>query len=178
MEFGRLTASLSGKPFSGGFGPDSTVAAYNQDVGQLQIEGGRRIGEWSEVVRLVMICDSIPERGSYPIASQLSPVSAGVYKTRLRRWLPRSGRTTTHFFISDSMPQGVLNLDSLDLAAGIIRGRFSVGVRTFNQKPADTLFVTGAFSGRVRTTRRMASTRPIRWTPLQGRDCKGVKTRE
>jgi hypothetical protein len=176
-EFGHLTASLGGHSFSGTFGPDSTVAIYDADVGQLQIEGNRRVGGWSEVVRLVMVCESIPDPGAYRVSAPFfTPVSAGVYRTRIRRWLPRRWATAIHFFLSDSMPPGILQLDTLDLKSGAISGTFRVGVRTVNRTPVDTLFVTGAFTGRVRTS-TMPRTRPIRFSPQMGRDCKGAKSR-
>lgn len=175
-EFGQLTASLNGRPFRGAFGPDSTVAIYSAAAGQLQIEGKRRVGEWTEVVGLVMICENTPGPGVYRVSAPSTPVSARVYRIRIRRWLPRPWRFTGHFYISDSMPPGTLNVDTLDFSSGAISGRFSVGVRTYNKKPADSLFVTGAFAGRVLTP-KSSRDRPIRWSPQQGRDCNSAKAR-
>jgi hypothetical protein len=177
-QFGFLTASLDGRSFWGSFGPDSTVAIYNPEFGQLQIEGNRYDGDSSEVVRLQMTCEGTPEAGSYVVsASFFTPVSGGVFQTYHRRWMPRwmaVWRTRIHFLISDSVPLGVLELDTLDLESGAISGQFSFWVRTVNQKPVDRMFVTGAFRGRVRTLSNPQSA-PVRFSPLMGRDCKGAR---
>lgn len=174
-EFGTLTASVNGRPFRGAFGPDSTVAIYSAPAGQLQIGGNRRIGEWTERVQLKMICESTPEPGTYRISAPSTPVSAHVYRVRTRRWLPRPWRFTGQFFSSDSMSPGTLNVDTLDLSSGSISGRFTVGVRTYNQTPPDSLFLTGAFAGRVLTSKTRRDR--FRWGPEQGRDCNSAKLR-
>ena len=175
-QFGQLTASLGTESFVGTFGHDSTVAVYDPEVGQLQIEGNRRTKGRSDLVRLVMICEASPEPGTYRVAAPFfTPVSAGVFRIRIRRWLPRRWARTFQFFISDSMPPGVLELDTLDLQSGAISGRFRVGVRTVNEKHADSLFVSGAFRGRVRTS-GLHRKRPIQFSPQMGRDCDAAKS--
>jgi hypothetical protein len=174
-QFGYLTASLGTESFAGSFGPDSTVAIYDPEMGQLQIEGDRRTGSSNDVVRIVMICDAALEPGTYRIAAPFfTPVSAGVYRTRIRRWLPRRWARTFQFFITDSVPSGILELDTLDLKSGAISGRFRVGVRTVNEQPANSLFIAGGFTGRVRTS-SIARTRPTKFSPQMGRDCNAAK---
>jgi len=176
-KYGQLTASLGTQAFAGSFGPESTVAVYSPDVGQLTIEGNRWTHGWAEVVRLTMVCQSLPDTGSYRISRDYyTPVSAGVYRTRIRRWLPRKWRTTNYAFVSDSAMPGILRLDTLDLKSGAISGSFQVKVRTIEQKPVETMAVEGIFAGRVRVWER-PPTRPIRFAPDRGRDCEGARTR-
>jgi hypothetical protein len=175
-KFGYLTASLDAESFTGTFGPDSTVAVFNPDFGQLQIEGNRRGRSWWEVVRVTMVCQRTPNQGAYRISTPFfTPVSAEVHRTNIRRWLPRQWRTTNHSFISDSITPGILRLDTLDLKSGAISGSFLVRVRTIDQKPVDSLFVTGVFTGRVRPS-SFRSTRPVRFSPEMGRDCESAKS--
>jgi hypothetical protein len=173
--FGFLTASLGTESFAGTLGPDSTVAEYNPEVGQLTI-GGRRGGrDWTEAVELTMVCQSAPDTGAYRVSTSFyTPVSAGVYRLRIRRWLPRRWRTTNHAFTSDSTVPGILRLDTLDLKSGAISGSFRVRVRTIDQTPVDGIYATGFFSGRVRTS-MLHQTRPVKFAPDMGRDCTGAK---
>lgn len=177
-KYGQLTASLGTEAFAGSFGPDSTVAVYSPHVGQLTIEGNRWTHGWVEVVRLTMVCLTAPDTGTYRISRGFyTPISAGVFRTRIRRWLPRKWRTTNQAFVSDSTIPGVLRLDTLDLKSGAISGSFQVKVRTIEQTPVDTMAVKGIFTGRVRVW-DMPRTRPIRFAPDMGRDCEAARTRE
>jgi hypothetical protein len=169
-QFGRLTAAVNGKSFSGSFGPDSIVAVYDVQSGQLQIEGIRQTRTRTEIVRMIMICEQPPKPGSYAVTSTFSPVTAGYFVTSRRPWSPRPLPSDVKFFISDSMPAGVLNLDALDIPAGTIKGRFGVGLRTANQRPPDTVFMTGSFYGRVRTVSHPQE-RWTSWSSGQNRNC-------
>jgi hypothetical protein len=178
-EYGQLTASLGTEAFAGSFGRNSTVAVYSPDVGQLTIEGNRWTHGWAEVVRLTMVCLSAPDTGTYRISTDFyTPISAGVFRTRIRRWLPRKWRTTNYAFVSDSTNPGILRLDTLDLKSGAISGSFQVKMRTIERKPVDTMAVKGTFAGRVVRVSHMPRTRPIRFAPDMGRDCEGARTRE
>jgi hypothetical protein len=176
VSFGQLAAKLNGESFVGSFGPDSTIALYSPNVGQIQIEGDKRVsGQRPLVVRLQMRCTEFPKTGGYPIGSLFSPVAAEAFlnpSTWDRIWPLR--RRYRRSFISDSMPPGRLELESIDTVAGVIKGRFAVQLRSFNRAPAETLNVRGAFFGRLRV-QRMLGERVPRWAPEFDRDCERVR---
>jgi len=144
FEFGKLRADLNGSDFVGAFGTDSLIAIYDANAGQLQIEGDEQIGGRQPLVRLIMRCTAFPRVGTYPIKGMRSPVHAESYldPTELERAWPVHGRKD-RVFLSDSMPWGKLELDTIDTVAAVIKGRFSVGLRSFNRSPAETLSSDG-----------------------------------
>jgi hypothetical protein len=176
VAFGQLAAKLNGESFVGSFGPDSTIALYNPIVGQIQIEGDKRVsGQRPLVVRLQMRCTDLPKLGSYPIGNPFSPVAAEAFLNPSiwdRVWPLH--RREIRSFISDSMPPGRLELESIDTTAGVIKGRFAVKLRSFNRAPAETLDVRGAFFGGLRVTRRLGERVP-RWAPEFNRDCERIR---
>ena len=175
FEFGTLRASLNGSDFTGSFGTDSLIAVYDANAGQLQIEGDEQVGGRRPLVRLIMRCTAFPRVGTYPIKGMRSPVHAESYldPTEFERAWPVHGHKD-RVFLSDSMPWGKLELDTIDTVAAVIKGRFSVGLRGFNRSPAETLIVHGAFFGRLRTNHILGEPR-IRWTPLFDRDCESIR---
>jgi hypothetical protein len=175
FEFGKLRGDLNGNEFVGAFGTDSVIAVYDANAGQLEIEGDKKIGGQRPSVRLVMRCTTFPKAGTYAIKGMRSPVHAESYlePTALERAWPLY-RRVDHAFLSDSMPWGKLELDTIDTVTAVIKGRFSVGLRSFNRSPAETLIVRGAFFGRLGTNHILREP-PIRWTPLFDRDCESIR---
>jgi len=175
FEFGKLRANLNGSDFAGTFGTDSVIAVYDANAGQLQIEGDKNVGGQRPLVRLLMRCTGFPKAGSYPIKGMRSPVHAESYlePTALERAWPLH-RRVDHAFLSDSLPWGKLELDTIDTVGAVIKGRFAVSLRSFNRSPAETLIVHGTFFGRLRTN-RIPGEPPIRWTPLFDRDCESIR---
>ena len=176
LEFGKLRATLNGREFAGIFGRDSVLAIWDTTAGQLQIEGDKRGGHHrSEVVRLIMRCTALPRAGTYAIGNPSSPVSAyaDLAPTLWQRIWPLSGARYRPF-VSDSMPRGTLVLDVVDSANGIIKGHFNAALRSFNRTPAETLFVRGAFFGRVDL--RQHFLRPkAKWAPGIQTDCERIR---
>ena len=175
FEFGKLRADLNGNEFVGAFGTDSVIAIYDASAGQLQIAGDEQVRGHLPSLRLFMRCAAFPKPGTYPIKGMRSPVHVQGFlePTALQRAWPLHGRVD-RAFLSDSMPRGKLELDTIDTVAEVIKGRFSVGLRSFNRSPAETLIVHGAFFGRLSTEHRFGEL-PIRWTPLFDRDCESIR---
>lgn len=172
-EFGFVNAVLDGRKFRGEFGRDSVIAIFDEETGHLQIEGRRGPPLFPESVRLEMDCKGGPTKGTYQIAAPFrTPVTAGLYRVG-RKWFPRRDMTFK-FFISDSMPPGTLRLDTVDLASSRISGRFETWVRMVNELRADSLFMSGNFSGRIHA-RDSRSKTPPRFSPGWNRDCETVK---
>jgi len=175
FEFGRLTAKLNGSEFAGIFGRDSIIAVWDSSMGQLQIEGDQRHGHPPDIVRVTMRCRALPRPGAYAIRSPFSPVSAEAFvpATRWQRIWPLHGGKH-RAFLSDSMPDGNLVLDTVDSANGVIKGRFNVSLRSFNRAPAETLAVQGSFFGRLDL--RQPFPRPRgRWAPMFQTDCERIR---
>jgi hypothetical protein len=174
FEFGKLRANLNGTEFAGAFGRDSTIAIYDALSGQLQIEGDRQVGGRRPLVRLIMLCTDFPKAATYPIRGMRSPVHVESYlePTVSERLWPMHGRRD-RAFLSDSMPSGQLQLETIDTVARVIRGRFEVALRSFHRIPAETLLVRGTFFGRLSVDHR--SGEPVRWTPLFDRDCERIR---
>lgn len=174
FEFGKLRANLNGSEFVGAFARDSIIAVYDALSGQLQIEGDRQVGGRRPLVRLVMLCTDFPKAATYPIKGMRSPVHVESYlePTFWERLWPLHDRRN-RAFLSDSMPPGQLQLDTIDTVARVIRGRFEVALRSFNRAPAETLLVRGAFFGRLSVDHRPGG--PVRWTPLFDRDCERIR---
>ena len=176
FEFGKLRANLNGSDFVGAFGRDSIIAIYNPNGGQIQIEGDKQIGGRRPLVRVLMRCATFPKAGIYPVKGGLrSPVyvEAVLDPTGWERAWPLHGRGM-HFFLSDSMPPGKLELDTIDTVGGVIRGRFTVALRSFNRVPAETLNVRGAFFGRLSVEHRFDEP-PVLWAPMLDRDCERIR---
>jgi len=175
--FGHLTAALGDAPFVGTFARDSVVAVYMIPAGSLQIEGDRAIGGRTPLVRLVMRCVAAPPPGVYPIRGLRTPVYAEVFVggTAPGAWWRR--RELPRGLLSDSVPPGVLELDTLDLAAGRVHGRFRTAVRSYNRTPPESLAVEGAFWGRVQAVDppRPLGAPPLRWAPGIDRDCAAIR---
>src|SRR5262245_42171377 len=162
FEFGKLRAALDGRDFSGSFGPGSVVAIWSVVPSQMQIEGDKP-GNGRAVVRLTMRCRALPKPGSYTIGDLSSPVS--IYASveprlwqrasplRLRRYRP---------FISDSLRPGILTLDTVDSANGIIKGRFAASLTTFDEPPVRRTNVRGNFYGRLSINTHFPTKNP-RW---------------
>jgi hypothetical protein len=175
FEFGKLRADLNGNEFVGAFGTDSVIAVYDANAGQLQISGEKQVSGSRPSFHLFMRCAVFPKAGTYPIKGMRSPVHVQGFlePTALQRAWPLHGRVD-RAFLSDSMPWGKLELDTIDTIAAVIKGRFSVGLRSFNRSPAETLIVHGAFFGRMSMNHTLGQP-PIRWTPLFDRDCESIR---
>jgi hypothetical protein len=175
FNFGKLRANLNGTDFVGAFGTDSVIAIYDANAGQLQIAGDEQVRGHLPSLRLFMRCTAFPKAGTYPIKGMRSPVQVQGFlePTAMQRAWPLHGRVD-RAFLSDSMPWGTLELDTIDTVAAVIKGRFSVGLRSFNRSPAETLVVHGTFFGRLRTNQILGEP-PIRWTPLFDRDCESIR---
>jgi hypothetical protein len=145
-----LRAKLNGSEFAGVFGPDSILAMWDTSAGQLQIQGDQRGGRRPNLVRVTMRCIALPKPGNYAIRNLFSPVSAEAFvqPTSWQRIWPLRGERY-RAFLSDSMPPGSLMLDTIDSANGVIKGRFTVSLRSMNRTPAETLHVRGTFFGRL-----------------------------
>jgi hypothetical protein len=174
FEFGKLRANMNGTEFVGAFARDSIIAVYDAISGQLQIEGDRQVGGRRPLVRLVMLCTDFPKAATYPIKGMRSPVHVESYlePTFWERLWPLYGRRD-RVFISNSLPSGQLQLDTIDTVARVIRGRFEVALRSLNRARAETLLVRGAFFGRLSVDHRPGG--PVRWTPLFDRDCERIR---
>lgn len=176
FEFGKLRANLNGSEFVGAFSRDSIIAIYNPNAGQIQIEGDKQVGGRRPLVRVQMRCATFPKAGIYPIrGGLLSPVyvEAFLEPTWWERAWPLHGRRIRSF-LSDSMPPGKLELDTIDTVGGVIRGRFAVALRSFNRVPAETLNVRGAFFGRLNVEHRFGAP-PVLWAPMFDRDCERIR---
>jgi hypothetical protein len=172
-EFGFLNAMLDGRKFRGHFGRDSVIAIFDEETGHLQIEGRRGPPLFPESVRLEMNCMSAPTTGTYRIAASFrTPVSAGIYRVG-RKWFPRRD-LSFKFFISDSIAPGTLHLDTLDFTSARISGRFETWVRTINEARADSVFMSGNFSGRLDVHHFRGQIRP-KFAPAWNRDCGTAK---
>jgi hypothetical protein len=172
-EFGDMRAEVNGKPFTGGFGPNSTIAVWDTSLRQLQIQGDKHDpGRRTESVRVTMRCKALPEPGTYAIRNPFSPVSSDAFIAPAgwaRIW-PLRGKSVRPF-LSDSMPPGKLILERVD---SIIRGRFEVSLRSFNRVPAETLHVRGTFFGRLAIY--PYSPRPRQhWAPNYQTDCERIR---
>jgi hypothetical protein len=170
-----LRANLNANEFVGVFDRDSVIAVYDENAGQLQIEGDQQVGGRRPLVRLLMRCTAFPKAGTYPIKGMRSPVHVQGFlePTAMQRAWPLH-RRVDRAFLSDSMPWGKLELDTIDTVAAVIKGRFSVGLRSFNRSPAETLIVHGAFFGRLGTNHTLGEP-PIRWSPMFDRDCESIR---
>ncbi len=176
FEFGKVRANLNGSDFVGAFGRDSIIAIYSPNAGQIQIEGDKQVRGWRPLVRVLMRCTTFPKAGIYPLKGGLrSPVyvEAVLEPTGWDRAWPLHGRGI-RFFLSDSMPPGKLELDTIDTVGGVIRGRFTVALRSFNRVPAETLNVRAAFFGRLSVEHRF-SDHPVLWAPMFDRDCERIR---
>ena len=176
FQYGRLRALLNGRDFSGIFGRDSTLAIWDSYVGQLQIQGDDRTRHpWYERVRVTMRCGALPKPGTYAIGDLRSPVSAEavVPPTRWERIWPLNG-ARNHPFRSDSAARGTLVLDTVDSAKAILKGRFNVALRNAEGAPAETLFVRGAFFGRLIFPRTYAARRAT-WAAGMRTDCERIR---
>lgn len=175
FEFGKLRAKVNGSQFAGPFAPDSVIAIWDSSVRQLQIEGDRRHGYPPDLVRVTMRCLGLPKPGTYAIRNLFSPVSAEAFipPTRWQSIWPYRG-IMYRAFLSDSMPPGTLVLDEVDSAKRIVKGRFSVSLRSFNRTPAETLNVRGTFFGRLDFG--PPTSRPKgRWAPPFQTDCERIR---
>jgi hypothetical protein len=175
FEFGKLRANLNGSEFIGAFGRDSIIAVYTPNAGQIQIEGDKQVRGRKPLVRVLMRCTTFPKAGIYPIkGGLLSPVyvEAFLEPTGWERAWPLHGRRI-RAFLSDSMPPGKLELDTIDTVGGVMRGRFAVALRSSNRVPAETLNVRGAFFGRLSVERRFHDP-PVLWAPMFDRDCERI----
>jgi len=175
FEFGKLRANLNGSEFVGAFGRDSIIAIYTPGEGGLQIEGDRQVRGRRPLVRVQMRCATLPKAGIYPIKGLLSPVyvESVLEATAWERAWPLHGRRIRSF-LSDSMPPGKLELDTIDTVAGVIRGRFTVALRSFNRAPAETLDIRGVFFGRLSVDHRFNMPQ-VRWAPEFDRDCERIR---
>lgn len=176
FEFGRLKATLNAKDFVGAFGRDSIIAIWNTNFGQMQIEGVKRGGRPPEVVRVTMRCKALPKPGNYEIRSPFTPVSAEAFiqPTSWQRIWPLRG-AKFRSFLSDSMPPGSLILDTVDSTSRIVKGRFSVSLRSVNKTPAETLDVRGTFLGRIAVVQSTLPSRSLTWSPRFDRDCERIR---
>jgi hypothetical protein len=175
FEFGKMRATLNGREFAGSFGRDSTLAVWIAPIGQLQIEGDKRVHVLRrEMIRLTMRCAALPRAGTYSIGGRFSPVSAEalVGPTLWERIWPLRGANYRAFF-SDPMSQGVLILDAVDSANAIVEGHFSVALRGVNRSP-ETLLVRGTFFGRVDLIER-SSRHEAKWPPRFRTDCERIR---
>jgi hypothetical protein len=175
FEFGKLRAELNGNEFTGSFSRDSIIAIWDSSVGQAQIEGEHHAGRAMDELRVTMRCLTLPKSGSYEIRNSRSPVSAEAFLYP-RGWQliwPLRG-TRGHAFISDAMSAGRLDLDTVDSANGVIKGRFSVSLRSIDRTPAETVHVRGTFFGRLHLLQHFPGPRP-RWAPDIQTDCERIR---
>lgn len=175
FEFGKLRADLNGSDFVGAFGRDSIIAVYLPSGGTIQIEGDKQVRGRRPLVRVQMRCATFPKAGIYPIRGLLSPVYVESFlepNAWERAWPLHGHRIRS--FLSDSMPPGRLELDTIDTVAGLIRGRFDVALRSFDRVPAETLTVRGAFFGRLSVKRRFGEPQ-LHWAPELDRDCERIR---
>ena len=171
FEFGKVRATLNGSELVGAFSSDSIIAIYSPNAGQIQIADDKQVRGRKPSVRVYMRCASFPKPGTYPIRGLRSPVfvEAFLVPTWWERAWPLHGRVIRSF-LSDSMPPGKLELDTIDTLGGVIRGRFAAALRSFNRVPAETLNVRGAFFGRLSVEHRFDEP-PVLWAPMLDRDC-------
>jgi hypothetical protein len=173
FEFGKLRAEVNGRAFTGVFGPNSIIAVWDTTVGQMQIQGDKRVrGRGTELVRVTMRCGAVPKRGNYAIRNPFSPVSSEAFiaPTGWQRIWPLRG-SSNRPFLSDSMPPGTLVLERVD---SVIQGRFDVTLRSFNRTPAETLHVRGTFFGRLDVQPRYPRPR-AHWAPEFHTDCERIR---
>jgi hypothetical protein len=175
FEFGKLRAKVNGSQFAGLFARDSVIAVWDTSVRQMQIEGDQRHGHPPDLVRVTMRCVGLPKPGNYAIRTPFSPVSAEAFvpPTRWQRIWPYRG-IEYRAFLSDSMPPGSLVLDEVDSANRIIKGHFSVSLRSVNRTPAETLNVRGTFFGRLDFGPPFHRPR-ARWAPPFQTDCERIR---
>jgi hypothetical protein len=175
FEFGKLRADVNGSDFVGAFGRDSIIAVYLPSGGTIQIEGDKQVRGRRPLVRVQMRCAIFPKAGTYPIKGLLSPVYVESFQEPTaweRAWPIHGGRIRS--FLSDSMPPGKLQLDTIDTVAGVIKGRVDVALRSFNRVPAETLTVRGAFFGRLGVERRFGEAAGP-WARELDRDCQRIR---
>ena len=173
FEFGNMRAEVNGNTFTGGFGPNSTIAVWDTSVRQLQIQGDKHEpGHRTESVRVTMRCGGLPQPGTYAIRNPFSPVSSDAFiaPTGWARVWPIRGKAIRPF-LSDSMPPGKLVLERVD---SIIRGHFEVSLRSFNRVPAETLRVRGTFFGRLAVQPDFPRPRE-HWAPNYQTDCERIR---
>jgi len=175
FEFGKLRASLNGSDFVGGFTRDSIIAIYSPSQGQVEIIGEKQVRGRKPSVRVFMRCAIFPKAGTYPIRGMRTPVfvEAFLEPSAWERAWPLH-RREIHSFLSDSMPPGRLELDTIDTVSGVIKGRFAAALRSANRVPAETLNVQGAFFGRIHMERRFGD-RGVGWSPLFDLDCERIR---
>lgn len=174
--FGYVTGLIGDAPFVGTFAHDSVVAIYMRETGSLQIEGDRAIGGRMPLVRVDMRCLAEPAPGVYAVRGMRTPVYAEAFVGGSdARWWHRG--EPSRGLLSDSVPPGVLELDTLDLTRGRIYGRFQVTLRSNNRAPAESLVVSATFWGRViaPTLPLPSGLSPGRWAPDIDRDCAAVR---
>jgi hypothetical protein len=175
FEFGKLRARLNGSDFVGGFTRDSIIAIYSPGQGQVEIIGEKQVRGRKPSVRVFMRCAIFPKAGTYPIGGMRTPVymEAFLEPSAWERAWPLQ-RREIHSFLSDSMPSGSLELDTIDTVGGVIKGRFAAALRSVNRLPAETLKVHGAFFGRIHMERRFGD-RGLGGSPLFDLDCERIR---
>jgi hypothetical protein len=73
------------------------------------------------------------------------------------------------------MPPGTLILDAIDSTNRVLKGRFTVSLRSVNRTPAETLAVRGTFLGRFDVVQPRLPNRNLKWDPRYDRDCERIR---